>query len=704
MFTSNDLSNNANNKESIPLANLIFAGSLVVIILLFPGLFGRLDTWLHDIWLNLRLEINKPLSKLSMLKFLAPNKPVSDEILLVLIDDETILENPAIYNGDRTDLARAINKLQAFNPKLIALDVFLGTASSISEKGDKDLSQAIQKPNVVLKSFRRDKNHITLPYALFAYKGNCAQSYFEKYRGEAIRRVSLSYLNESSELNKSFLSEMWRIYNGLKPGEVRFNANFMMAKTKDGKYYRVPLTNHEYMMLNYDINVKFFKTINLKSLLNDEVKKKEIENKAIIIGESHSMLRDNYYTPQGTYVNSTYLNALALRNLINGNYLTQPDEVLSQVIPIVILAFFIFFVFNFLGPVTSFIFSCITIPVLIVASFISLTRYAYVLDVSSSIIAIATSLMFVIGRKYYLEVSEKLKIKNAFQHYVTASVVNEILKNPQKLHLHGELRNLTIFFSDIEGFTSMSEGMSSPLDVVAILNEYLTEMTDIIFKFDGLLDKYEGDAIMSIFGAPIDQTDHAIRSCLCAIESQKALRKLRERWKNENKPQLRARIGINTGEVVVGNMGSKMRFDYTVIGDNVNLAARLETANKIFGTEILISENTANLVGDKIITRCIAKLKVIGKSNLVNVYEVLADRDDEDKEFVNKALKAKEAYEASFNKLAQRQFSEAYSILERYIEENPNDMPANALFNKLKGYLIIPPPEGMETLVAQEVK
>ena len=291
------------------------------------------------------------------------------------------------------------------------------------------------------------------------------------------------------------------------------------------------------------------------------------------------------------------MNALALRNLINNNFLKQPDEVVAQTIPIVILAIFIFFVFNFLNPVASLLLSIITCLLLAISSFLMLTIYSQIFDVSASVISVASSLIFVIGRKYYLELSEKLRIKNAFQHYVTASVVNEILKNPEKLNLHGEERELTIFFSDIEGFTTMAEGMS-PLEVVSLLNEYLTEMTDIIFKYDGLLDKYEGDAIMAIFGAPIDQRDHAIRSCKCALENQKALAKLRERWKAENKPMLRARIGINTGLVVVGNMGSKMRFDYTVIGDNVNLAARLETANKIFNTEILVSETTANLASE----------------------------------------------------------------------------------------------------------
>lgn len=689
-----------NNKPhaGIPLANLLFAGSLVVFIILFPGFFAKIDNWLHDTWLALRMKIHAPLSSFSFLKSLAPRKPIS-EITIVLVDDRTILNSPELYNGDRTLYADAINKIQSHNPKLIALDCYFGTPSSLNPLSDKLLCEATQKDNVVVQTYRRDKKHITIPFSQLSYKSNCAPSYFEKYRGEAYRRASLVYIDENSNLKPSFIAEMWRIYNGLDKKGVAFNANYMFTKNKG----KVPLTEHEFMLLNYDTDLTHFRTISLFDVIIGKYKKELFENKAVIIGESHSMIKASYYTPQGISVYSPQLNALALRNLINGNYLTQPDELISQVIPIIILAIFIFFVFNLLGPVTSFIFSCVTVPVLTFASFIALTKYSYVLDVSSSIIAVTLSTMFVIGRKYYLEVSEKLKIKNAFQHYVTASVVNEILKNPQKLHLHGEIRELTIFFSDIEGFTSMSEGMS-PLDVVAILNEYLTEMTDVIFKFDGLLDKYEGDAIMAIFGAPIDQTDHAIRSCLCAIENQKALARLRERWKGENKPQLRARIGINTGDVVVGNMGSKMRFDYTVIGDNVNLASRLETANKIFGSEILVSEATAKLAESRIISRRIATLKVIGKSNLVEVYEVLADKEDQDHKLVKKALEAKEAYETAYEKLSERDFQAAYNALEAYLMFNQDDKPAVVLFNKLKGYLIVPPPVGMETMVSQEIK
>ena len=313
------------------------------------------------------------------------------------------------------------------------------------------------------------------------------------------------------------------------------------------------------------------------------------------------------------------------------------------------------------------------------------------------------SLLYTIGKKYYLELAEKLRIKHAFQHYVTASVVNEILKNPEKLNLHGEERNLTIFFSDIEGFTTLSEGMS-PLDVVSLLNEYLSEMTEIIFKYDGLLDKYEGDAIMAVFGAPVDQKDHAIRACRCALENQKALARLREKWKREGKPEIKARIGVNTGVVVVGNMGSTMRFDYTVIGDNVNLAARLETANKLFQSEILVSDSTAELAESAILSRKLGKLKVAGKDKHVDVYEVLAESAESDKAFLERAKACKAAYDASQAALNRRDFTEAERILSDHLKKYPADNPARILHNRIKGFLIVPPPPDWENIITQDSK
>lgn len=231
--------------------------------------------------------------------------------------------------------------------------------------------------------------------------------------------------------------------------------------------------------------------------------------------------------------------------------------------------------------------------------------------------------------RYIVEEREKRKIRSAFSFYVTPSVVNEMLKNPDKLKLGGDKKELSVLFSDIRGFTSLAEEME-PETLVSLLNEYLTEMTDVVFEFEGLLDKYIGDAIMAVFGAPLEQSDHPLRACRTALKMLDRLAKVQQRWEAEGTPRLDIGIGINTGPMVVGNMGSDRRFDYTVMGDSVNLASRLEGINKEYGTQVVISEFTYNWVKDDFFCRELDAVRVKGRARPAKIYELLAFRSEED--------------------------------------------------------------------------
>ena len=232
--------------------------------------------------------------------------------------------------------------------------------------------------------------------------------------------------------------------------------------------------------------------------------------------------------------------------------------------------------------------------------------------------------------RYITEEREKKKIRGAFQYYLTASVINEMLKDPSKLKLGGDKKDLTVSFSDIRGFTTISEKLT-PEELVHLLNEYLTAMTNVVFQYDGLLDKYMGDAVMAVFGAPLDQPDHALRACRTALGMMEELKKLQKKWAEEGKPVLDIGIGINSGDMVVGNMGSDMRFDYTVVGDMVNLGSRLEGTNKEYGTNIVISEYTYNDVKDVFFCRELDSVIVKGKKLPVKIYELLDEGKDSEK-------------------------------------------------------------------------
>jgi len=214
---------------------------------------------------------------------------------------------------------------------------------------------------------------------------------------------------------------------------------------------------------------------------------------------------------------------------------------------------------------------------------------------------------------------EKEVIKGAFSKYVTKSVVDRILEHKDGLKLGGEKKVVTVFFSDIRGFTPMSEVLSAE-EVVHLLNEYFTAMTAIIFKYEGTLDKYMGDAIMAIYGAPIDMTDHAERAVLAAVEMGEKMKELQAKWRMEGKREVNIGIGINTGEVVVGNIGSNERMEYTAIGDNVNLTQRLESVAE--KGQILISAATYERVKHKVEATMLDPIKVKGKAEKVMAYSV----------------------------------------------------------------------------------
>jgi len=220
------------------------------------------------------------------------------------------------------------------------------------------------------------------------------------------------------------------------------------------------------------------------------------------------------------------------------------------------------------------------------------------------------------------EQREKKYIRQTFSKFVSKSVVDELLKDPDKLKLGGEKKILTVLFSDIRGFTTISERLT-PEALVEHLNEYLQAMTDIVFKYLGTLDKYVGDEIMAFWGAPIPQEDHAVLAARASVEMMRVLGELNRKWVAEGKPELHIGIGLNTGDMVVGNMGSSSRMDYTLMGDNVNLGARLEGTNKVYGTNIIISEATYEYVKDHIVARELDLIRVKGKELPVKIYELI---------------------------------------------------------------------------------
>ncbi len=247
-------------------------------------------------------------------------------------------------------------------------------------------------------------------------------------------------------------------------------------------------------------------------------------------------------------------------------------------------------------------------------------RLGYWMPLVVLIAAAVLSVLISMAVNYATEGRQKRFIKSAFRQYLSPAVIEELIRSPERLKLGGERRTLSIFFSDLQGFTSISEGLE-PEALTALLNDYLSAMTDIVQEEGGTVDKYEGDAIIAFWNAPLDLPDHAARVVRAALRCQDVLAELRPVFFDRIGKEMFMRIGINTGPAVVGNLGSRTRFDYTMLGDAVNLAARLEGVNKQFGTYTMISAATRSQMGDAFAARELARVAVVGKKEPVTVFE-----------------------------------------------------------------------------------
>ena len=302
-----------------------------------------------------------------------------------------------------------------------------------------------------------------------------------------------------------------------------------------------------------------------------------------------------------------------------------------------------------------------------------------------------------------VEGKEKRFIKSAFGKYVSPGVVEQISRNPEALKLGGQKRPLTILFSDLAGFTDLSEKLS-PEALIAKLNEYLTEMTRLVLDEEGTLDKYIGDAIMAFWNAPTDVSDHADRALRCAVVMQRRMRNLNEEWRmrDPGADTLVARIGINTGEVVVGNVGGKEKFDYSAIGDAVNLAARLEPANKTYGTLVMTSEYTLAAATEGAFRyRELDRIAVKGKLRPVTVYEILEEGGVQLQPHREEAIGH---YESGLAAYKSRDWELAVRYFQAALATDPEDGPSQVYLSRAYEYTQNPPPAEWDFVVKRTVK
>jgi adenylate cyclase len=315
--------------------------------------------------------------------------------------------------------------------------------------------------------------------------------------------------------------------------------------------------------------------------------------------------------------------------------------------------------------------------------------------------AVVLTLLGVVVESYWLEQARKREIQSMFGAYVDPGVVAQLVRDPDSIRLRGEKREATVFFSDLAGFTDLSEKLKDkPEQMVEVVNAYLDETSECLLNHGAYVDKYIGDAVMAVFGVPQPLPDHALAACRAALEAQQLIAGINARYAAAVGVRLAVRIGLNTGDLIVGNVGSSRKKNYTVMGDTVNLASRLEGANKAFGTGILIGHETARRVQGRIATRPLARLRVKGKDEAVEVSTLLGPVEtlsDVEREYLA-------AYCAGYDAYVNARFAEAAAALGRADALAPGDLTTARLREESARYSLTPPPPDWEPILKLESK
>ncbi len=438
--------------------------------------------------------------------------------------------------------------------------------------------------------------------------------------------------------------------------------------------------------INYPAPPYTFHLISVVDVLSGKVESSAFNNKIVLIGATSQSLKDHYFVPtsSGVAMPGVEVHASIIQTLLLQNELRHQSP-LSIYLLIALCILIVGTVVYFLRPIQI---MGILLGTIIIYEFLAIIIFDanVILNLIYPPLTIILSFPLFYAASYTIERRERKKIETAFGKYLSPNVVSHLLDNKETVELGGEEREMTIFFSDIRGFTTLSEKLT-PAKLVSTLNEYFSIMSSIIVKNNGIVDKYIGDAIMAFWGAPADNKNHSLDAAKSSLEMKRALRKIKQDFHKKG-IEIDIGIGINTGPVIVGNIGSKERFDYTVIGDAVNLASRVEGLTKNYGTTIIITEYTKKHLSAEFITRELDLVAVKGKTKPVALFELIdvtENVEPDTHEFIRiyegglvlyrqgEFMKAKEKFQESF----QMKHDQASKLMMERCDEYEKNVPAD---------------------------
>jgi adenylate cyclase len=646
------------------LAKTLFVAFLISLIITGFYVIGFLETWENKI----------------SDAFYTPGIP-SNEIVIVEIDDSSLQALDAVWPLPRDYYARVIDNLN--QSKVIGIDIEFFTNKSYNE--DILLANSIKKSGKVV---------LAIKYENFSIRNNVV------YGANLLKPISLL-----GSPGKDFQVGFINLYED-PDGIIRYfiphisgvedHDHFSVVVAEQYLGFLRTLPNSQ-MLIKYYAEPGGYNRVKFSDVYMNNTSF-DFTDKIVLIGVTTQDAHDVHSVPiSNEPMPGVEIHANLIQSIILQDYLSAQGSI--SVIGIIFLFAFLtaFIIYRFKLHISVIILILICIGYVLSSIYI-FDYFNTIMNILYPMISLLSVSIGLIAVYYRTEEKSRKWITSVFGKYVSPIVIDHLLQNPDKIKLGGEKRDITIFFSDIRGFTPISEKMN-PEDLVHLLNEYLSEMTSIIIKDQGLVDKYMGDAIMAFWGAPLDLSNHAEIACSSSLEMIEKLHDLQKKWKQQGIPIFEIGIGLNSGEAIVGNMGSSTRFDYTAIGDNVNLASRMEGLNKTYGTNIILTEKTFRLVKNKFETRKLDAVKVKGKKKSIFIYELVCRKNElnkKQKDFIR-------LYEEGLELYFQRKWKAAIKSFQNSLEYK-DDESANMLIARCQKFLQNPPLDDWDGVWTMETK
>lgn len=665
----------------------IIAGlSIFAVVILFSTFFHTLEIFNA---LNLKLSNN-----------LYHEREITDDIVIVAIDEKTIFEPEngglgLISTWPKTIYGDVLEKIEESEPKSVFFDILFASKTDFI-KFDEIESLAVKNPKIqdfgvgvlsYLSEVSPDDKYFAdilgkyeNVYLIKSGQGNEINNDGTIEYAKEIKPLEIFEKNsklgfaivtsgEDSQNEGSIYSIPAKI--SVAGGNVEDHIDLTLAKNFSGSEIIPELENGQ-ILINYSKGVHGFPLVSFSDLYHGKVPASYFKDKIVLIGATANAMQDLRYTPidEKTPMPGIEIHANAIQTILDGAYLRHQSLVeftgLTGILTAIAVAAFMYV------PV---IYGAVVL-ILEVAAFPFIAKLAFaggiILDLIWPVFAIFTAYLAVIAYRNFTEFAEKRKLRNAFAHYVSKDLIENVISNPDALKLGGDRREISVLFLDIENFTTLSES-GNPEKVIEVINGYFDEFSKIIMEVGGTVDKFEGDAIMALFGAPLICADHAVKACNAALKIREAVEPLNVKFGQK----LNVRIGIGTGDAIVGNMGSRERFDYTAMGDTVNTASRLEGINKFYKTRILVMHKTFLAVGGAFFFREVDTICPKGKSDPLQIHELMGvEVSEAGKKLVATWDEALAAYRRADWVVAEAKLNEVLAVL-------PDDGPSHTLLERV---------------------